>query len=172
LALAARNNPQVSRSIAINPYDYDQGRGIHRSSVFARLLFSMNWIPVVGATNWRLRNFFVFKTIMNGGVSSESAYPMGFIKEMDDVGNRPFHYRAFMSLISHIDEWDLIRNEYADINKPVLLIYGENDWSDSDERDANQKEIPAVTTKTIAQAGHFLSLDAAEQLTTEIINFK
>ena len=171
LVLAARNNPRVAKVIAINPYDYDKGRGVYRSSVFAKVLFSMNWIPILGATNWRLRNFFVFKAIMEGGVIYPQAYPEGLMKEMDIVGNRPYHYRAFMSLISHLKKWEDLRVEYTNINKPVLLIYGEMDWSNKLERDANQRDISTVHTEIIPQAGHFMSLDAPEQLTDRIIKY-
>jgi pimeloyl-ACP methyl ester carboxylesterase len=171
LVLAARNNPRIVRAIAINPYDYDKGRGVYRSSIFAKLLFSMNWIPIIGATNWRLRNYFVFKTIMEGGVTFPRAFPEGLIQAMDNVGNRPYHYRAFMSLISHLNKWEDLRNEYANINKPVLLLYGERDWSNDEERNANLRDISSVRTEIIQSAGHFLSLDAPEQLMKQIINF-
>jgi len=38
LLLAARHNPRVRRVVAINPYDYDGGRGLRRSSALANLL--------------------------------------------------------------------------------------------------------------------------------------
>jgi pimeloyl-ACP methyl ester carboxylesterase len=42
LILAARNNPRVSRIIAINPYDYAKGRGMARSSFLARLVVGLS----------------------------------------------------------------------------------------------------------------------------------
>jgi pimeloyl-ACP methyl ester carboxylesterase len=38
LILASRNNPRVSRVVAVNPYDYARGRGIARSSLLARVV--------------------------------------------------------------------------------------------------------------------------------------
>jgi pimeloyl-ACP methyl ester carboxylesterase len=38
LLLAARHNPRVRAVVAINPYDYDGGRGLRRSSGLANLL--------------------------------------------------------------------------------------------------------------------------------------
>ncbi len=108
---------------------------------------------------------------MEGGVVSPHAYPAGLIEEMDSVGNRHYHYRAFMSLITHLSEWETLRKEYSNINKPVLLIYGDKDWSSKKEREANQRDIPAVKTEIIKQSGHFLSLDAPEQLKKQIVLF-
>jgi len=38
LGLAARGNPRVRAVVAINPYDYDQGRGVQRVSPIARFI--------------------------------------------------------------------------------------------------------------------------------------
>lgn len=60
LVLAARHNPRVKRVIAVNPYDYDAGRGLQRSSGLANLVFGLNNVPVVGATVTRLRQYSIF----------------------------------------------------------------------------------------------------------------
>ena len=56
LLLAARRLPRVRGVIAINPYDYDRGRGLRRSSVLANLVFGALPIPLLGAAVLRLRN--------------------------------------------------------------------------------------------------------------------
>ncbi len=101
LILAAEHNPRVKKAIAINPYDYDAGRGVLRSSWLAKLLFSLNNVPIIGSTNWRLRTLLAFRTIMQGGVYHHDAIPPALLREMNAVGNRPHHYRAFMSLARH-----------------------------------------------------------------------
>ena len=50
LLLAARRHPRVARVLAINPYDYDAGRGLRRSSALANLIFGLNDVPLLGAT--------------------------------------------------------------------------------------------------------------------------
>src|SRR4051812_29385325 len=42
LLLAARHNPRVRAVVAINPYDYDRGRGLRRSSLLANVLFGIS----------------------------------------------------------------------------------------------------------------------------------
>ncbi|MBI4381329.1 MAG: alpha/beta hydrolase, partial [candidate division NC10 bacterium] len=164
LALAARHNPRVRRVIAVNPYDYDQGRGLRRSSGIANVLFGLNDVPLVGSTFTRFRQYPVFRKVMEGGVARTDSLPPELLREMYEVGNRPHHYQSFMSLVSHWAEWEQVRREYANIETPVLLIYGEHDWSRRDEREANHRIIPGSKIKTVIDAGHFLSLDAPEPL--------
>jgi len=171
LALAARHNPRVERVIAVNPYDYDGGRGLRRSSGLANLVFGLNDVPVLGATVTRLRQYPIFKKIMEGGVSHAGALPPALLREMYEVGNRPHHYQAFMSLVAHWAEWEKARPEYNQIDVPVLLIYGDHDWSRPEEREANQRAIPGAKMTIVKDAGHFLALDAPEALTQLIRDF-
>lgn len=171
LALAARHNPRVRRVIAVNPYDYDQGRGLRRSSAIANVVFGLNDVPLIGSTVTRLRQYPVFRRVMEGGVDRKDALPPALVREMYEVGNRPHHYQAFMSLVAHWADWEKARAEYPNIDVPVLLIYGDHDWSSQDEREGNHRIIPASQTKTVNGAGHFLSVDAPEPLIQLILSF-
>lgn len=171
LVLAARHNLRVKQVIAINAYDYDAGRGIMRGSPVAKLLFSLNNVPILGSTFWRLRQYPVFKLIMEGGVVHNDALPSALLREMHEVGNRPHHYRAFMSLVRHWAGWEDARANYAKIAVPVLLVYGEGDWSRPDEREANHRAIPGAQMTIVKDASHFLSLDAPDALIQHILNF-
>jgi pimeloyl-ACP methyl ester carboxylesterase len=75
LVLAARQNPRVTRVMAINPYDYWSTGGIRRSSLTARLVFTPSEVPVLGATIMRLRNRYVSDRIFEGGLASPSSLP-------------------------------------------------------------------------------------------------
>jgi pimeloyl-ACP methyl ester carboxylesterase len=171
LALAARHNPRVERVIAVNPYDYDGGRGIRRSSGLANLVFGLNNVPVVGGTVTRFRQYSIFKRIMEGGVFHREALPPDLLHEMYTVGNRPHHYQAFMSLVAHWADWEKARAEYNQIDIPVLLVYGDHDWSRPEEREANQQALPRAQMTIVKDAGHFLALDAPEALTQLIRDF-
>jgi pimeloyl-ACP methyl ester carboxylesterase len=171
LALAARDNPRVQRVIAVNPYDYDQGRGLRRSSAIANVLFGLNNVPLVGSTFTRLRQYPIFKTIMEGGVSRADALPPELLREMYEVDNRPHHYQAFMSLVAHWADWEKARAQYQQIDVPVLLVYGDHDWSRPEEREADHREIPGAQMTVVLDAGHFLALDAPEALTQLIRDF-
>ena len=171
LVLAARHNPRVERVIAVNPYDYDGGRGLRRSSGLANLVFGLNNVPVVGATVTRFRQYSIFEKIMEGGVFHREAFPRELLHEIYNVGNRPHHYQAFMSLVVHWAEWEKARAEYNQIDVPVLLVYGDHDWSRPEEREANQRAIPGAQMTIVKDAGHFLALDAPEALSQLIRDF-
>ena len=171
LLLAAKQNPRVKKAIAINPYDYDKGRGIMRGSWVSKLLFSLNNVPVVGATNWRLRSLIVFRMIMQSGVYHDDSLPTALLKEMNGVGNRPHHYQAFMSLVRHFPEWEEARADYGNVKIPVLLIYGDHDWSRPGEREANHEAIRGAKMTMIKNAGHFLSVDVPDETVRRILDF-
>jgi len=80
------------------------------------------------------------------------------------VGNRPGHYQAFMSLVRHWPSWERARAEYGKIGVPVLLLYGDHDWSRPAEREADARAIPGAQMRVAPNAGHFLSLDAPDEI--------
>ena len=169
LMLAAKNNPGIKQVIAINPYDYGKGFGITRGSWVATLLMYMNNIPLLGATNWRLRVFPAFLQIMRGGVVDPSVLPDKLMHEINDVGNRRSHYKAFMSLIRHFPKWEQEKKSYNNIQVPVTLIYGDHDWSTEKERRDTKNRITDASLETISNGGHFLSLERPNELTKLIL---
>jgi len=171
LLLAARHHPSVRRVVAVNPYDYDGGRGIRRSSAIANLLFALNDVPILGGTFTRLRQYPIVKRILEGGVYRPDSMPAALAREMYAVGNRPGHYRAFMSLVSHWVGWERARSEYKSIDRPVLLVYGDHDWSRVAEREADRQAIPGAQLRTLKDAGHFLALDAPDELVRAVQDF-
>lgn len=171
LLLAARHNPRVKAVIAVNPYDYDRGRGLERSSLLGKPIFRLNDVPVLGGTFERLRNYPLVRQVFRGGVVRAGAMPPALVRELYRVGNRPGHNRAFMSLVHHWPSWDRARREYGSIDRPTLLIYGDRDWSREDEREADRRTVPGATTRVISNAGHFLALDAPEELVKEAFEF-
>jgi len=171
LLLAARHNPRVARVVAINPYDYDGGRGIRRSSALANLLFGLNNVPVLGATVTRLRQYPIVARVLQGGVYRKGSMPEALARGMYRVGNRRGHYRALMSLVRHWGTWEAARAEYKRIDVPTLLIYGDHDWSHDDERAANAQLIPGAEFHVLKDAGHFLALDAPDEMVAAILGW-
>jgi pimeloyl-ACP methyl ester carboxylesterase len=169
LLLAARHNPRVRRVVAINPYDYDGGRGLRRSSALANLLFGMNNVPVLGATVSRLRQYPIVRRVFEGGLYRKESLPSALAREMYLVGNRRGHNRAFMSLVRHWGSWEAGRAEYPAIDRPTLLLYGDHDWSRDEERAADGRTIPGGELRVVRDAGHFLSLDAPDEAVAAIL---
>lgn len=169
LIIASRRNPRVKRVLAINPYDYDGGRGMARSSFFARIIVVPANLPNIGETVMRLRNFVFFRSVFFGGVADPASIPPALLKEMYLVGNRHGHYRAFLSLLRNSASWEAATSGYPNINIPVLLMWGEKDWARPAERAHDRDLIPGVEMVTIERGGHFLALDRPDAIISHLL---
>jgi pimeloyl-ACP methyl ester carboxylesterase len=170
LLLAARRHPRVRRVVAVNPYDYDRGRGLRRSSALANVLFGLDGVPLLGATIHRLRRYEIFRKVLEGGVVRRDAVPDELAREMYAVGNRPGHARAFRSLVRRWPDWERARSEYGRIAVPAVLLYGEDDWSRSEERATTARAVPGARMRLVEGAGHFLSLDAPAEIVRAVLD--
>jgi pimeloyl-ACP methyl ester carboxylesterase len=168
LILAARRNPRIVRIIPINPYDYHQGKGMARASLLGRLVVGLTAVPLIGDTVMRLRNYIIMKNILAGGVSDPQSISPVLMKEMYLVGNRRGHYRAFINLLRHSSSWERARSEYKSINVPTFMIWGAEDWALPEERRYDESLIPGVQSVTVGTGGHFLPLDAPNDVVRHI----
>jgi len=90
----------------------------------------------------------------------------------DDLRDaRVLSRRAFLNSRRHAYLWYGANRHYGEIMVPVLVIYGDRDWSRSDERQHTINAIPGAKAETVANGGHFLSLDQPERLATLIKSF-
>jgi pimeloyl-ACP methyl ester carboxylesterase len=172
LIIAGRRNPRVARIVPINPYDYARGRGMARSSLLGWMIVTVSDIPILGETVMRLRNFVIMKAVLQGGVANPESIRPALMQEMYDVGNRPGHYRAFLSLLRNSASWEAATSVYANINVPVRLIWGTGDWARPDEREHDRRRIPGAQMVTVENGGHFLPLDQPEAVIKQICTFK
>jgi pimeloyl-ACP methyl ester carboxylesterase len=172
LSIAARNNSRVSRVVAMNPYDYAKGRGMARSSVLARLIVALADMPVLGDTVMRLRQFFIMKSVLNGGVADPERIPPELLKEMYLVGNRKGHYRAFLNLLRNAETWQTAAEAYPKIRIPVLLLWGARDWSRPDEREYDRQIVPGAKMATVEDGGHFLPLDRPDAVIEHLLSIQ
>ncbi len=171
LLLAAEHNSRIRGVVSINPYDYAGGKGFGRGNLVARIISTLAPIPVVGETVMRMRNDMVERIIFEGGVSTPSTITAPFLAEMVSVGNRPGHYRAFLNLLRHADGWTHAHTVYGRITIPVLLVYGDQDWSNESERQMTINEIPGAQLEIVPNGGHFLVLDRSEAVIEHIKTF-
>ena len=171
LLIAAKHNPHVKNIISINPYDYGKGRGAERGNLVAWLVFSLARIPVVGETVMRFRNKMVEKKILEGGMARPDALPEQFLQQVWESGLRKGHYRAFINLIRNAAKWEQARHNYTQIRIPVLLIYGDRDWSRANERKLTCDAIPGAKMETVKNSGHFLPLDQPDEVIRLIKQF-
>jgi pimeloyl-ACP methyl ester carboxylesterase len=67
--------------------------------------------------------------------------------------------------------WRRAREAYGRIQVPVLLVYGDRDWSRETERRANLRDIPGARLVVVSEGGHFLPLDRPEAVVEHIQAF-
>lgn len=171
LILAARGNARIRRVFAVNPYDYDKGRGLARSSLLGRLIVMSAPVPILGGTVMRLRNFLIMKAVFAGGVTAGDSIPGALLREMYAVGNRSGHHQAFLNLLRNAATWEEARDRYDQIAVPVLIVWGDQDWARYDDREIEQKMLRDCDFVTIDDAGHFLPLDQPEAFIGQLRRF-
>jgi pimeloyl-ACP methyl ester carboxylesterase len=171
LILAARRNLRITGVVAINPYDYAEGRGLARSSFLGWMIMTTSGIPIVGETVMRLRNLVIMKAVFAGGVADPGSIPAELLHEMNLVGNRPGHYRAFISLLRNAASWEAATKNYSNIDLPVLFVWGDEDWATPEERDHDRDLVPGAEMVTVSHAGHFLPLDRPDELIAQLRRF-
>ncbi|MEP6850996.1 MAG: alpha/beta hydrolase, partial [Acidobacteriota bacterium] len=168
LILAGRQNPRIEQVLAVNPYDYAKGRGMARSSFLGAMITYTALVPILGETVMRLRNFIIMKAVLNGGVANSKSIPGVLMKEMYDVGNRPGHYRAFARLLRNSKSWQSATEIYGNIQLPVHLMWGAQDWSKLNDREHDRELIPGARVVTIENGGHFLPLDRPDAIIEQL----
>ena len=171
LGLAARHCSRVAGIVALNPYDYGRWGGIRRSSAIGNMVFTTMLLPLIGPVVAQAGTKGVLRRVLEGGFYDPRHLSSQLLDELHQSGRRPGHSRALRSLSRNWHSWISARDRYPAIQIPVTLAYGDHDWSNDDERDANRRAIPAVRATMIHGCGHFSSLDKPAQVTALIRDF-
>jgi pimeloyl-ACP methyl ester carboxylesterase len=119
----------------------------------------------------RLRNAGLEGRIFAGGFANPEAMTPALSALVYASGLRPGHYQAFLSLIRHAHLWDEAQERYGEIGVPVLVVYGDKDWSSAKERRRTVRSIPGARVEEVRDGGHFLSLDQPKRLAELIVRF-
>jgi pimeloyl-ACP methyl ester carboxylesterase len=164
LGLAARKNRRIAHVIAINPYDYGRGGGIRRSSALASVLIgAMQW-PVIGELVLGAGTKGILRRVMEGGFHDRRHLSADLLDQLWDCGKLPGHMRTFLSLSREWESWISARAAYRDVELPVSLVYGDDDWSRPEERDDNARLLSTARRLTLAECGHFASLERPQEI--------
>lgn len=157
LTTAAELPDRIRRVVAVNAYDYPGG--IARSSLLARLIVTGVTAPGVGRMLAQLEPKPVMRAILTGGLADPTALREDYLDELLKVGRHPGYptvaravYRSLSSLVA-------ARARYREVSAPVHLVYGEKDWSQPADREANRQLLPAAEFAQIPGAGHFIALE-------------
>jgi pimeloyl-ACP methyl ester carboxylesterase len=171
LGLAARHCRRVAGIVALNPYDYGHWGGIRRSSAIGNIVFTTMLLPLIGPVVAQAGTKGVLRRVLEGGLYDPRQLSPQLVDELHQSGRRPGHGRALRSLSRNWHSWISARDRYPAIQIPVTLAYGDHDWSNHDERDANRRAVPAVHATTIHDCGHFSSLEKPAHVTALIRDF-
>jgi pimeloyl-ACP methyl ester carboxylesterase len=171
LVLAAEGNARIARIVSINPYDYGHGLGLARSSLFGWIVTHVARVPVMGEIIIPLAPRWLIRQVLLGGVADHSHLPDESVTEVHRAAKRPGQARAFINLLRNGQSWQDAQSQYAAIDKPVLLIWSDQDWSRPPERTRTASLIPGVKVEAVERGGHFLSLDQPDELNRLIIAF-
>jgi pimeloyl-ACP methyl ester carboxylesterase len=164
LALAATSPASSAKVVVLNPYDYGHWGGIRRSSHLNNIVFtSMLW-PIVGPLVPYAATKQMLRLVMAAGLHDRHNLPDELVDATHRCGLLPGHPRAFRSLTKQWRTWISCREAYPTIDLPVTLVYGEDDWSQPSDRDANANAIPRAQTVTLTNAGHFSCLEKPQEI--------
>lgn len=171
LLLAAKGQARILRVVSINPYDYAAGLGLARSSLLGWIVTHVARVPVLGEVVIPLAPRWLLRRVLAGGVVDPGHLPDELATEIHSVAKHPGQARAFLSLLRNGRSWQEAQSEYGAIDKPVLLVWSDNDWSRAPERARTAALIPGVRIANVAAGGHFLSLDRPDELNRLIADF-
>ena len=175
LTIAASIPDKIKHVIAVNTYDYETryADGIRRGNFIANFIMFNYSIPINGAIFAALENRFLLGLVMGGGVTNIKKIPTWLMKLFDKTGHRPGYAYLGRNVLKNWRSWANAPTIYYQIKSPVTLIYGENDWSRNEERMLTLNKVPNAKLETIANSGHFLSVDnpnALKQVIETTIN--
>jgi pimeloyl-ACP methyl ester carboxylesterase len=171
LVMAARRNARIARIVSINPYDYGGGLGLARSSLFGWIVTHVARVPVLGEIIIPLAPRWLIRQVLLGGVADAAHLPDDFATEIHRAAKRSGQARAFINLLRNGRSWQDAQASYAAVDKPVLLIWSDKDWSRPSERARTASLIPGVKLESMSDGGHFLSLDQPDELSRLIVEF-
>jgi pimeloyl-ACP methyl ester carboxylesterase len=64
----------------------------------------------------------------------------------------------------NVDSMIAARAHYHRITAPVTLVYGDQDWSRPNEREANARAVGHAPSISLSRTGHFAALEQPERV--------
>lgn len=165
LTVASQLPGRIKTVIASNTYDYDQryGDGVRRGNVFANFIIGNFAIPVHGAIFAALGNKFLLGLVLRGGLKAKTWMPNALLTKLNKAGKRTGFRYVERNVFACWRSWGQARERYAAVKAPVVLVYGDGDWSTPAER-RRTAEALKVQPIILENTGHFAFVDRPEKL--------
>ena len=167
LTVAADLPDRIRRVVAVNPYDY--AGGAKRSSLLARLIITAVLAPGIGPAFAAVEPKPVMRAVLHGGLVDKTALQDDYLDELLKVGRRPGYPVVARAVFGNLPSMIAARSRYTQVQAPIHLIYGEEDWSRQSDREANRQLLPQAQFTEVAGAGHFIALERPAVL-AEVLN--
>src|SRR3989440_2782489 len=148
---------RVRRVVAFNTYDYSKGVG--RANRVASIYVGGARLPAIGALVTRMENEPVLGIVLRGGLLDGSKLPDHYLAELRRVGRRRGYPRVARAVFRNVDSMIAARALYGRVTAPVTLIYGDHDWSNLPEREANLSLLSGARSIALPDCGHFAALE-------------
>jgi pimeloyl-ACP methyl ester carboxylesterase len=145
---------RVRGVIAFNPYDYSKGVG--RANRVASIYVGSAGLPAIGQVVTRLENKPVLGIVLRGGLFDGSKLPEHYLDELRRVGRRHGYPRVAHEVFRNVIAAKAL---YGRVTAPVILTYGDHDWSRMPEREANFALLRGAQSISLPDTGHFAALE-------------
>jgi pimeloyl-ACP methyl ester carboxylesterase len=163
--IAATLPKRVNQIFVFNPYDYDTffGEGVRRANLFARFIIWSMSLPAVGNVFTALENRLILWLIFRGGVYNKKAITHRYISLLSTSIRKSSNIYHTRNVFSHFSSWSEAKKQYAKLKTPVTLVYGDHDWSTSEERRESRDFLNPKKYIELEDIGHFSFLEAPEK---------
>jgi pimeloyl-ACP methyl ester carboxylesterase len=148
---------RVRRVVAFNPYDYTGG--VARANRIAAIYVGGTRLPGIGPIVARMENKPVLGIVLRGGLFNEDNLPDHYLAELRRVGRRRGYPRVAREVFGNADSMRAARALYSRVPAPLTVVYGDHDWSRSQEREANREVLANAEWVTLPETGHFAALE-------------
>src|SRR5947209_13701974 len=157
LTAATELEDRVRRVVAFNLYDYPKGVG--RANRVASIYVGGARLPTIGRAITSMENKPVLGIVLRGGLYNGSKLPEHYLAELRRVGRRRGYARVAREVFRNVGSMIAARSLYGRVTAPVTLIYGDHDWSQVPEREANLGLFRHARSISLSDTGHFAALE-------------
>src|SRR5262245_1138664 len=148
---------RVRRVVAFNPYDYP--RGVARANRVAAIYVGGTGLPGIGRVVARMENKPVLGIALRGGLFDATKFPDHYLAELRRVGRRRGYPHVAREVFGNVESMIAARALYERVTAPVTLVYGDHDWSQAQEREADLALLRGARSITLPDTGHFAALE-------------
>jgi pimeloyl-ACP methyl ester carboxylesterase len=166
LTVASVMPERIVKVVSSNTYDYETryADGLRRGNWFSNIVIANYAIPIHGAIFAALENWLFLGLVMKGGFKNKLWMPSPLLSIFNRTGYRKGFRYVERNVFANWRSWDKARALYAGVKAPVMLEYGDNDWSTISERQRTARALGNINIITLNNTGHFAFVDNPTKL--------